>query len=247
MNIAIVDDVKEERDRLKSCLEQYAEENSLRYDIRMFENAEELIKNYHPLQYSVIFFDIYMPGMSGTDAAEIIRKDDTDTVLVFLTESMDHMPEAFSLHAYDYIRKPADIDRITKLMNDIMRQNAESKKALTFIYDRDNMSIPFTDIVALCSSGHYLDITDKTGKVYTTRMTFANAEMKLKGETRFLLINRGITVNMDYIQEFKGGSCLLKGGISMPANVRNAKSIEETWHNYLFSKIRNKSMERSAR
>lgn len=247
MNIAIVDDVEAERDRLKACLEQYAETNSLRYDIRMFEDAEKLLEDYHPFQYSVIFLDIYMPGMSGTDAAEIIRKDDTDTVLVFLTESMDHMPEAFSLHAYDYIKKPADIERITKLMNDIMKQNAESKKALTFVYDRDNMSIPFSDIVALCSSGHYLDITDKNGKVYTTRMTFANAESKLKGEKRFLLINRGILVNMDYIQGFKDGSCQLNGNISMPANVRNAKNIEEIWHNYLFSKIRNKSMERSAR
>lgn len=69
---------------------------------------------------------------------------------------------------------------------------------------------------------------------------------ELENEPRFLLVNRGILVNMDFIQKFQDGMCQLEGGIMMPANVRNSKSIEDIWHNYLFTKIRNRSMERSS-
>ena len=247
MNIAIVDDVKEARDKLKDCLKEYSDTHNLRYDIRTFEDAESFLKAYRPLQFSIIFMDIYMPGMSGTDAAKIIRKTDTDATLVFLTESMDHMPEAFSLHAYDYISKPADITRISKLMDDIIKQTYESTKSLNFIYDRENMSIPYSDIVVLSSSGHYLEITDKHNKTYKTRMTFSSAESDLKKEKQFLLINRGVIVNMDHILKFEDGICYLGGDINMPVNVRNIKNIEAIWRNYLFSKIRRKSMERSNR
>ena len=185
--------------------------------------------------------------MSGTDAAEIIRKNDTDTTLVFLTESMDHMPEAFSLHAYDYISKPADITRISRLMNDIIRQTNESSKSLSFVYDRENMSIPYSDIVVLSSSGHYLEITDKHNKIYKIRMTFSSVESALSDEKQFLLINRGVMVNMDHIQKFEDGVCYLEGNINMPANVRNIKNIKAIWRNYLFSKVRRRSMERSSR
>lgn len=247
MNIAIVDDVEEERIRLKTCLDQYAQAKCLQFDIHMFENADSLLKSYRPMLYTVIFLDIFMPGSSGIEAAEAIRKTDKDTTLIFLTESMDHMPEAFSFHAYDYIQKPADLPRISRLMDDIIRQDAVSQKSFAFICDRESMSLPYSDIIALCSSGHYLEIIDKDGKHYKTRTTFNTVQDKLSDEKRFLLINRGAIVNMDHILEFKDGVCCLEDGVSIPANTRKEKDIERIWHNYLFSKVRNRSMERRNR
>ena len=247
MNIAIVDDIEEERIRLKTCLEQYAQAKCLQLSVHMFESADSFLEGYRPMLYTVIFMDIFMPGSSGIEAAEAIRKTDKDTTLVFLTESMDHMPEAFSFHAYDYIKKPADLLRITRLMDDIIRRDAASQKSFDFICDKESMSLPYSDIIALCSSGHYLEIIDKNGKSYKTRTTFTTVQDKLQGENRFLLINRGAIVNMDHILEFRDGVCCLEGGASIPANTRKEKEIERIWHNYLFSKVRNRSMERKNR
>ncbi len=55
---------------------------------------------------AVIFMDIYMEGMTGMESH---RKHscamDSDTLIVFLTASEEHMPDAFRFHAYDYISK----------------------------------------------------------------------------------------------------------------------------------------------
>ena len=245
MNIAIVDDLQEEREKLKACLDEYIQTSRIHCNVRVCKNAEELMEGYRPLLYTIIFLDIYMPGMSGIEAAEKIRETDSDTILIFLTDSMEHMPEAFNCHAYDYIQKPADPERIRKIMDEITRKQSRAEKALSFISDRESYSIPYKDIVALCSAGHYLEISDRNGNTYTTRMTFAGISKEFEHESRFLLINRGILVNMDYILGFGDGMCQLEGNLSMPANVRNSKNIEEIWHNYLFSKLRRKSMERS--
>lgn len=246
MNIAIVDDLEEEREKLKKCLDTYAQEKRLECNIRMFTSADEFMAGYRPLLYTIVFLDIYMPGRTGIEAAQEIRTMDNDTILIFLTESMDYMPEAFNCHAYDYIQKPAQQDKISKIMDELMSKNRSDERSFSFISDRENYDIPYADIVAICSSGHYLEITDKKGKTYKTRITFQQVSEELENEPRFLLVNRGILVNMDFIQKFQDGMCQLEGGIMMPANVRNSKSIEDIWHNYLFTKIRNRSMERSS-
>lgn len=245
MNVAIVDDLQSEREKLKACLDEYIQSSRIHCNIRVFKSADELLENYRPLQYTIIFLDIYMPGKDGIEAANEIRHIDSDTILIFLTDSMEHMPEAFNCHAYDYIQKPAEPERIRRIMDEITKSQTRAEKELTFISDRESISLPYKDIVALCSAGHYLEISDRNGNTYTTRMTFATVSSEFENENRFLLINRGILVNMDYILNFNNGMCHLEGNISMPANVRNSKNIEEIWHNYLFSKLRRKSMERS--
>ena len=69
-------------------------------------------------------------------------------------------------------------------------------------------------------------------------MTFTEAESVLTQDGRFLLINRGTLVNMDYITEFKNGICVIKDVIHLPYNVKKHKELEQTYHNYMFSKLR---------
>ena len=247
MNIAIVDDLKEEREKLQNCLDKYAQEKRLECDLHMFESADELLAGYRPLRYTIIFLDIFMPGRTGIEAAHEIRTVDNDTILIFLTDSMDYMPEAFNCHAYDYIKKPAMQDKIDSLMDEILAKAKSDEKSFNFISDHDNITIPYSEIIAICSSGHYLEITEKGGNTYKTRLTFQQASQELESESRFLQINRGILVNMDYVLGFNDGMCELDGDITMPANVRNSRGIENIWHNYLFTKMRNNTMERSTR
>ena len=76
-------------------------------------------------------------------------------------------------------------------------------------------------------------------------MTFSSIKDKLDEVNHFLQLLRGLLVNMDYITDFDNETCRLKGNISLPINVRNAKKIEQVWHNYMFNKIRREQREHS--
>lgn len=168
MNIAIVDDKSEEREALKTLLTEYTAINSLEIILHEFPSGEIFLSEYTPFTYTVVFLDIYMNGMTGVETAEKIRKTDTDTPVIFLTTSREHMGNAFSVHAFDYIEKPADREKLFTCMDDLLKtKTALYSETLHFSQDRIEHRLPFPDIVSVnTAKTNYLDITDKKGKVY---------------------------------------------------------------------------------
>ena len=53
-----------------------------------------------------------MDKKNGIDTSIDMRKIDKNIVLVFLTSSTDHMPDAFSVHAFGYLIKPLLPDKL---------------------------------------------------------------------------------------------------------------------------------------
>ncbi|MBR6959339.1 MAG: response regulator transcription factor [Clostridiales bacterium] len=240
MNIAIVDDNNSDIEQLSPILQDYASLNLTDISIDPYNDPEEFISSYAPFRYTAIFMDIYMNGKNGIDAAGKIREMDPDALIIFLTTSEDHMPSAFSLHAFDYVIKPANKDRIFRLMDDITHQVTRDGKCFTFHDGKSEYRIRFSDIMGIRSNGHYLHITDKDMNEHKSRMNFGDAEEQLREDGRFLLINRGTMVNMDYITDFGNGICVVGGMIHLPYNVKKRKDLEQTYRNYMYAKIRSK-------
>lgn len=247
MNIAIVDDLQEERDAIRAILKDYAAANSLELAISEFTSAEEFLDGYQPFLYTVIFLDIYMDGMTGVDAAGKIRESDMDTFLIFLTTSEEHHSDAFMAHAFDYIKKPADSERVFRVIDDVLRKTTADVKRLAFTCDRQEYLIPYSDIMAVCTANHYLTIIDRKGISYKTRTTFSAVFDLLEADPRFLLIIRGVLVNMDYILDLKNGTCHLEHDFNLAYNLRQEKKLYSIWQNYVFASLRKEAMERRRR
>lgn len=247
MNIAIVEDMHVDAEILKAQLMDYASLKRLKLDIDFFESAEELLADYQPLKYTVIFLNIFfLHGMNGPEAAEKIRAQDNYTLLVFLTSSKNHMPDAFKVHAYDYIEKPIDSTRLFQMMDDLLKQIhiEPGVPRLNFISQRKEYNLPYSEIVSVATTANYLEITERTGSFFRTRMTFSAAFDQLSKDPRFLLIMRGILVNMDYIIDITEKTCHMEGEIFLPINIRNSKKIEQIWNNYQFAKKRQETLEK---
>ena len=248
MNIALVDDRKEDLDILETCLREYASIHQLELDLHRFTGAEELLADYRPLRYTVIFLDIFMNGMTGIEAAEQIRDIDDDTILIFLTTSDDHRADAFRCHAQDYLSKPCEQKNVFRIMDYILRMHTDrDEKRLSFVCDRKNCSVRFADLVCLETEKNYLIIRDNLGTVYKVRMTLSSIKDQLGDDPRFLTILRGVIVNMDYVKKITGNTCFLEGNIAMPVTVRNSKIIQQTFHNYHFAKIRRETLRTGGR
>ena len=238
MNIAIIDDDERDMAQLDEILRNYASLHLSEITIEQFTDSESFLSSYACYKYTTIFLDIYVDETNGVDIARQIRNVDPDALIVFLTSSADHMPSAFSLHAFDYVIKPAEPDRIFRLMDDITHQVTKDGKCFVFMDKKTECRIRFNDIVGIRSNGHYLHITDKDMNEHTSRMTFSEAEEVLQEDGRFLLINRGTMVNMDYVTDFGNGVCIINETVYLPYNVKKRKELEQTFRNYMFSKLR---------
>ena len=241
MNIAIIDDLQADSDHLKNILLSYAYENSLELSVTTFSNGEEFLAKYENYSYTLIFMDIYMSGLTGIETAKKIREKDMNTAIVFLTSCNEFMPEAFSIHAFDYLTKPAEKGKLYKVMDDFLSNKtlAVDVPYLFFTYEKENISVPYSDIALIRSIGHYLEIVLKNKRSYKIRMTFSNISNLLSEDSRFLSVIRGTLVNMDYITSLKNGSCSIVGDMQTPITLRKEKQLEQIWKNYIFNKIRN--------
>ena len=247
MNIAVVDDVKQDRDQITSLLKEYAAINRLKIVVSEFSSAEEFLSSFRSYAYGFVFMDIYMDNMNGTEAAKIVRAKDPDIIIIFLTTSDEHMPDAFRVHAYDYIGKPAEKTRIFNLLDECIRKGSSlfNEPVFSFVSNREQFSLPYSNIKLIkTSNANYLEVTDKNNNTFLTRMTFQTISDELMNDTRFLQIIRGVLVNMDYVIDVFEGQCMIEGAGSIPLNVKKARELQDTWLNYKFAKKRSQQKQR---
>lgn len=249
MNLAIVDDEQLEIDHLLPIISEYAGLENSDIPVQVFHSAEELLTVYRPYAFTAIFMDIYMTGITGVEAGRRILAMDPGAVIIFFTTSQDHMGDAFSIHAYDYIPKPAEKERIFKVLNDLVRRETklDSAPRLSFTCDKRNVSIPVSEITCIRTARHnYLDISRKDGSIFTSRLTLSEVQQRLEeaGAPQFLLVLRGVLVNMDFIKNMDDETCQLKDGMIIPINIKNARKLRDIWQNYTLDSIRSGQRER---
>lgn len=246
MNIAIIDDIPQELERISRLINEYAEYKHFSIDVKTFKSAEDFLSDYRPFSYTLIFMDIYMDGMTGVDAAATIRETDNKTLIVFLTTSPDHTFDAFNVHAYGYILKLPEVEvlrsDIFRTLDDVIALRTPSEDVITVSADGENKVIPFSTILYAQAEKNYIKITDINNESYRCRMTFSNMLSLLNIDSRFLQINRGVLINMDYIDTFEKDVCVLQGGHSLPINLREQKKLNQIRKNYIFSKLQNRNI-----
>lgn len=245
MKTAIVDDRREDRERLAQILQAYAAEKELPLQLSFFESGEALTVSCFAGQYDLIFLDVFMgSGMTGVQTAECIRNADAEVKLIFLTESREHQSEAIHWHVFDYLNKdqmelqvPGMLDRALK------KPMAKDEKQLSFILDKTSVSLPYDQLLYLTSDRNYLIIHDLTLHIYRTRMTFTRIWQELQRDPRFLPVLRGVIINMDYLMDLSAGVCTLRGNVRLPVNIRKTASLEQAWTSYTFAKIHRQAEE----
>lgn len=246
MNIAIIDDIPQELERISRLINEYADYRHLSLDVKTFKSAEDFLSDYRPFSYTLIFMDIYMNGMTGVDAAATIRETDNKTLIVFLTTSPDHTFDAFNVHAYGYILKLPEDEAlradIFRTLDDVTALRAPSEDVITVSADGENKVIPFSIILYAQAEKNYIKITDINNESCRCRMTFSNMLSLLNTDSRFLQINRGVLINMDYIDTFEKDVCVLQGGHILPINLREQKKLNQIRKNYIFSKLQNRNI-----
>lgn len=122
--ILIADDEMIERMVLEKRLKHYLGDN---VRIISASNGREVLTAYEREHPQLLILDIEMPGISGLDAAEQIRKQDDDCSIIFLTafEDFGYARRAVKVRAVDYLLKPCDDHELTASVEEAFHEYEE--------------------------------------------------------------------------------------------------------------------------
>ena len=86
-NIIVCDDIKTDREKVVKTIKNYMDENNFNCSILEFSDYDnkfiEIVKS--ELENKIYVLDIETPTRSGIDIARIIRKEDVESPIIFLT------------------------------------------------------------------------------------------------------------------------------------------------------------------
>lgn len=234
LRVLIVDDEPLAREMLRSLLQ---EERDIEV-VGECGNAIEGISAVHKLRPDVLFLDIQMPRISGLEMVGMLDPGNRPYV-VFLTAFDEYAVQAFEEHAFDYLLKPIETQRLTKTLNRLRQDRgvqdvtllAENQQPLKFIPCTGHSRIWLLQMeeVAFVSSrmsGVY--VTSHEGKEGFTELTLRTLESR----TPLVRCHRQYLVNMAFLKEIRledngQAELLLRDGLTVPVSRRYLKNLKE--------------------
>ena len=123
-SIYIVDDEAVARNGLKMALKKK------NYDVQAFETAEAAIEAMDENRPDLVLLDIGLPGMSGVEALEIIKKRHPDVIIVMITayEDVQTVVSSMKNGAYEYVVKPVQMDALLVILRNAFETIAMRKE-----------------------------------------------------------------------------------------------------------------------
>ncbi len=126
--LLIADDEPMECDAIELLVKQ------AKFPLRIIKarNGLEAVQLFRQHRPDIIFLDIRMPGMDGLEAARLIRSEQADIPIVFLTawSTFEFAQQAVRLQANEYLVKPVSRKDIFDLLDRILEQ-LEAKRAIS--------------------------------------------------------------------------------------------------------------------
>jgi|SRR3989304_8272987 len=194
------------------------------------QNAIEAFNIISKSKIDLIFLDIQMPGLKGTDFLRTLKNPPK---VIITTAYREYALEGFELDVVDYLLKPISFERFFKAINKYLNFNSgeiiihhddSQNDTQSFIYVKSNKKINkimLSDILYVESIKDYITIysTTRTIKVKHTISEF----WERLPETGFIRIHRSFIVSIKQITGFTA-NCIEINDIELPIG-RNYKEL----------------------
>lgn len=204
MQAAIVDDSSLDRDNLVRYIDEYAKSHDADIEPIALPDATSFLRE-DSSQFSLVFFDIDMPGISGMEAARLLRSVNPDITIVFVTSMPQYALEGYEVEAADYLVKPISYPTFSlKLTRALARVQERSEQSLVIKAADGMVILPVRDVLYIESHGHYL-MYHTAYETYRTRETMTACEKKLES-SGFARCNSYYLVNLKQVKAISGSS-----------------------------------------
>ncbi len=206
INIAIVEDEKENAIRLQELLKQYGKATDKSCQTVYFHDGMDFLDQYEKKNFDIVFMDIDMPYLDGMSVSKRMRQKDEKIALIFVTRLSQYAVQGYEVDAVDFMVKPvqyAQLERVMKRAERRIEKN-ENRYIKVKTQDRGICILNIKEIQYLEVQRHRLTYhTDQGEYVCNGNLNAAKEEL---GDNFFAQCNSCYLVNMNYVKQIEGDS-----------------------------------------
>lgn len=232
--IGVCDDLEVERAILIGMIQDYCRRQGLRSRILLYASGDELLADFQPGKFHILFLDIYMPGTSGMETARRIRRSDTICAIIFATTSQEHGLDSYDVQASDYLVKPFAAEDVEDALNWCVTSTMTLARSLEVQTESGTRLVSIRELRYIEIQGHtaYLHTRDE---VLPLRRGLDELEQEI-GHDDFLRCHRSFLVNMNYIRWVEKNAFLLLDGEEVPIGSTVGSKVKDRWMKWSFAK-----------
>lgn len=169
-----------------------------------FENPIDAMQVLKDSDIDILFLDIQMPELKGTDFAKMI---DSKSKVIFTTAYSEYALDGFELNALDYLLKPIGFERFLQAVNKYNTEVEVIDESITVKSGYDLHKLKYDDILYVESDSEYVNFYTSDKKIMS-HQSLKSLE-KILPASIFMRVHRSYIVNNQKVSALKGRDLLI--------------------------------------
>lgn len=230
VRIAIVEDEAPQRAWLAANVREAACRRGTDVDVLEYADGEAIARA-DTSALDLIMMDIDLPGMSGMEAAGLIRRRNTQVQIAFCTNLVTRALDGYAVQALDFLVKPVSSERIGELLEKAERmQEQQRPRAITLRAQDHVLIVPVGEILYAETYGRKLRLHTRR-ETMDLRMTIAALEEQLP-KRAFFRVHNACLVSLAHVRQINGLEVEVAGD-TLPVSRHKKKEFIQALTDYL--------------
>lgn len=218
-NCLIIDD----EELARTLISSYINKVDFLHLVESFDSPVTALKTLKTEDIDLIFLDIQMPELKGTDFAKMIP---SGIKIIFTTAYSEYALTGYELNALDYLLKPITFERFLTAVNKLeLKGNNENTEVLNIKSGYDFHKIKVNDIQYIESDGDYVTFYTN-GKKIMSHQTLKVLNESLN-QSVFMRVHRSYIVNKSAVTGLKGRNLILSNEDKIPVSDSYYKQVKK--------------------
>lgn len=226
LTAAICDDDPDDRGRLQQEISLLAGSRPLRF--AEFADGKSLLDSAE--SFDIIFLDILMEGKNGLEIARAIRKQSNPAMIIFVTQSREHLVAGYEVEAFRYLLKPYTQSDLAAVLEKAFARL--DKRGFVVRSGGSVYRIPFEHISYIEAQGRRCLLILTDGSQLSIGEGISQVEKQINPEL-LIRCQKSFIVNLGQIASLRRYEATLRSGAVIPIGRRLWSEVQDRFISFL--------------
>lgn len=200
----------------------------IEYELDLFDSSDAFMRVFSSehRRFDFMLLDIVMAEPNGMELARLIRQEDTEGAIVFVTSNPDYALLGYDVQALHYLMKPVDAEVLERLIALDYKGRFETS-FFVFESGTQKLRVAVKDIISLETIGRRVAVTLHGETVYYSGK-LSDLLVKLPKE-QFIRCHQAFALNIRNIRELNQHEAISVNGKSIPVSRSFTKDVQRAF------------------